>query len=101
MHLPFGADAGFYRTSAGAEIDLVLSIPGRELWAIEIKRNMAPKVGKGFHLACDDLQPTARFVVYPGAEQFPLGSNTIAIGLPELLSKLKRTTSKQKLPKHQ
>jgi len=88
MHLPFGADAGFYRTSAGAEIDLILSIPPSELWAVEIKRSMAPKVERGFHLACDDIQPTARFVVYPGIEQFPLGKNITAISLQGLLQKL-------------
>ncbi len=35
---PF-TDAGFYRTSAGAEVDLVLDLPGsRGRWAIEVKR---------------------------------------------------------------
>src|SRR5439155_15116420 len=51
---PSAADAGFYRTTAGAEIDLLLEIPGRGLWAIEIKRGLSPKVEKGFHLACLD-----------------------------------------------
>ena len=89
MNLPFGADAGYYRTSAGAEIDLILSIPPKELWAVEIKRSMAPKVERGFHSACDDLRPTARFVVYPGREQFPLSQNITAIGLQGLMQKLK------------
>lgn len=64
--------ASFYRTAAGAEIDLLLAIPGKRPWAIEIKRNLAPKVDKGFHLACEDVNPARRFIVYPGAESFPL-----------------------------
>jgi predicted AAA+ superfamily ATPase len=36
----------FYRTGAGAEIDLLLEIPGHGLWAIEIKRGLsAPREG--------------------------------------------------------
>ena len=87
-HLPFGADAGFYRTAGGAEVDLVLSIPPHDLWAIEIKRNMAPKPERGFHVACEDLQPTKRFVVYPGTDRFSLGPNLTAISLPELVKEL-------------
>ena len=84
---PSATEACFYRTSAGAEIDLVLSLPGGELWAIEIKRSSAPTVEKGFHFACEDLNPKRRFVVYPGDEKFPLGSDIEAIGL-RALSKL-------------
>ena len=78
---PQGTETNFYRTSAGAEIDLVLTFPGGELWAIEIKRNSAPKLEKGFHFACADLNPKKRFVVYPGRERFPLDARTEAIGL--------------------
>ena len=51
----------------GAEIDLVLTIPGKGPWAIEIKRSLTPKLERGFHHACEDVQPDAGFVVYPGA----------------------------------
>ena len=78
---PASTEASFYRTSAGAEIDLVLSLPGGELWAIEIKRSSAPTIEKGFHFACADLKPAKRFVVYSGEERFPIGAETEAIGL--------------------
>ena len=52
---PFGTDAWFYRTRAGAEIDLLLHLPDRRLWAIEIKRSSAPRAAKGFELAASDL----------------------------------------------
>jgi hypothetical protein len=63
---PDGTEAHFYRTSTGTEVDLVLSLPGGKLWAIEIKRSSAPKVERGFHSACADLEPNRRFVVYSG-----------------------------------
>jgi predicted AAA+ superfamily ATPase len=87
---PFGTEASFYRTSAGAEIDLVITLPGGQLWAIEIKLSSAPKPGRGFHEACADLQPQMRYVVYPGDDQFPLDANTEVIGLPALAERLRR-----------
>lgn len=85
---PEGTEANFYRTSAGAEIDLVLTLPNRQLWAIEVKRSSAPKVEKGFHLACADVKPHQRFVVYSGTERFSLGRGTEAIGLVALATEL-------------
>lgn len=81
---PRGTEANFYRTAAGAEIDLVLALPGGKLWAVEIKRSSAPKVERGFHLACADLNPAKRFVVYPGNERFPLDADTEVIGVSAL-----------------
>lgn len=78
----------FYRTSSGAEIDLLLSRPSGELWAIEIKRSLAPKVERGFHSACEDLKPTRKLVVYPGAEPFPLGHEVQAMPLAALCHEL-------------
>ena len=63
---PFGTDASFYRTRVGAEIDLLLHLPDRRLWAIEVKRSAAPRAGKGFELAATDLGADERFVVPPG-----------------------------------
>lgn len=85
---PEGTDAHFYRTSAGAEIDLVLTLPKQQLWAIEVKRSSAPKVEKGFYFACEDLKPRRRFVVYPGKERFSLGDNIEAVGLSDLAREL-------------
>jgi len=90
--VPQGTEASFYRTSAGAEIDLVLTLPGGELWAIEIKRSSAPILEKGFHFACADLRPKKRFVVYPGHERFPLDADTEAIGVQDLAQVLQTAT---------
>ena len=85
---PFGTDAWFYRTRAGAEIDLLLHLPDRRLWAIEVKRSAAPREGKGFELAASDLGAAERFVVYPGREAFPLSGTTTAIPLTDLMERL-------------
>ena len=82
--VPRGTSAHFYRSAAGAEIDLVLTLPGGEVWAIEIKRSSAPKLERGFHFACADLAPARRFVIYPGHERFPLDQATEAIEVVEL-----------------
>jgi len=81
---PPGTETSFYRTLAGAEMDLVLAMPGGSLWAIEVKRSLAPKLERGFYHASDDLNPDRRFVVYPGKERFPLADGVEAIGLVEL-----------------
>lgn len=81
---PLETEASFYRTAAGAEIDLVLSLPGGRLWVVEIKRSLAPKLERGFHHACADLQPNRCFVVYAGAERFPVGESTEVISLTDL-----------------
>ncbi len=75
---------GFYRTSGGAEIDLLLELPGGERWAIEIKRSRAAKPARGFYEACADLKPAKRFVVHAGLERFPVSEDVQAIGVREL-----------------
>lgn len=83
-----GVTGYFYRTSGGAEVDLVLVWPDQTLWAIEIKRSLAPKVERGFHSACVDLQPVARWVVYPGQESYPMGNGIQATSLHSLCQAL-------------
>jgi predicted AAA+ superfamily ATPase len=78
---PARTQASFYRTSAGAEIDLVLDLPKGGRWAIEIKRSVTAKPEKGFHLACEDLQPARRFVVYSGYMRFPISTDLEAVGV--------------------
>jgi len=86
---PGGTDAHFFRTAAGAEIDLLLKLPGhRHPWAIEIKRGLAPKIEKGFHFACESVRPERRLVVYGGVERFPLGDGVEAVSLGDLCGDL-------------
>ncbi len=85
---PDGSGASFYRTSAGAEVDLVLELPGGQRWAIEIKRSSAPKLERGFYHACQDLEPQRRFVVYNGAERYSLNSETEVLSLRQMVDML-------------
>ena len=82
--LPPLATPFFYRTSAGAEIDLVVQHSDGRLWAIEIKRSLSARVGRGFHLACADIKPSSAFVVHAGSDRWPLSETTEAIGVREL-----------------
>lgn len=86
---PRDTEAYFYRTAAGAEVDLLLEMPGGNLWAIEIKRTSAPKVEKGFRIAREDLKPQHSYIVYSGDERFPMGDGIEAIGIRELASLLR------------
>lgn len=82
---PGGTEAFFFRTSAGAEIDLLLKLPGHaKPWAIEIKRGVAPKLERGFHSACESIKPARCAVVYGGTERFPLTVDIEAVSLGEL-----------------
>lgn len=85
---PARTRASFYRTAAGAEIDLVLELPGDRLWAIEIKRGTAPKIERGTRSAIDDLGPSRVFLVYSGHERYPKGGGIEAIGVRELAGEL-------------
>jgi predicted AAA+ superfamily ATPase len=83
---PAGTRASFYRTAAGAEIDLLLELPGGKRWAVEIKSGLSPRLEKGFHFARQDLKPEKSFVVYAGDDRYPLDEGVEAIGLRELAS---------------
>ncbi len=82
--LPWPTQASFYRTVTGAEIDLVLDFPGGQRWAIEIKRSLSAKMGRGFHMALSDLAPSRAFVVHAGDDRYPLSKTVEAIGVREL-----------------
>ncbi len=82
----------FYRTSGGAEIDLLLEWPDQTLWAIEVKRSFAPKPDRGFYSACLDLSPVRKYVVYPGEERIPLPEGIVAISLFELAREIRETS---------
>ncbi len=79
----------FYRTSAGAEVDLILEFPGvTEKWAIEIKRGLSAKPTKGFYNAVEDIQPNQSFVIYAGEERYPISEGVEAISVQEIAQML-------------
>lgn len=82
--------AYFYRTAAGAEIDLVLERPRGRRLAFEIKLASAPSPSRGFWSGLDDLKPTAAFVIYPGTERYSLGHGVEALPVSMLADVLGR-----------
>ena len=77
----------FYRTHAGAEIDLVLDTSSARI-PVEIKHTLAPKPSRGFFEAVKDLGCEGGFIVYPGKERYPLGNGIEAIPLNLLIEEL-------------
>lgn len=82
--MPDGWQSFFYRTSAGAEIDLILLDRQQKITAVEIKYSSAPQPPKGFRIACDDLACERRFIVYPGTDRYPLPGNCVALPAREI-----------------
>ncbi len=85
---PSSGRAYYYRASGGAELDLVLELANSSLWAIEIKRSLSPKVGRGFHAACEDVQPDRKIILYPGLESWPGPDGTTVMPLSMCMSAL-------------
>lgn len=82
----------FYRTSAGAEIDLVIEFGLDDYWAIEIKASRIPTLKKGFHMACDDLKVKRKFVIYTGDDTFPSANDTTILSLAHFIEELRKKT---------
>lgn len=81
--------ATYYRTATQVEIDLVLETPKNEIWAIEIKRASAPKLGRGFYEACQDIQATKKFIVNALPDRYPMSHGVEVMGLLEFLELLR------------
>jgi predicted AAA+ superfamily ATPase len=88
-HLPTGASVSFYRTAAGAELDVVVET-GRETTGFEIKFSSAPKVSKGFWQACEDIGVHKAYVMAPVQEGWTMAKDVQVVSpldIPMLLSK--------------
>lgn len=85
--LPRRSETFFYRTAAGAEIDLVIKMPDSQIWAVEIKHGLAPKLSKHFNHTCQDIGAAKKYVVYGGEDEFPIGENTKVLSLQRFMEK--------------
>jgi hypothetical protein len=82
-------EPSFYRTSAGAEIDLILR-KGRRTLAFELKSSTVPSVSKGFWNALEDLSPDEAYVVAPVKEPYPMKGDVMVSPLQEIIAKLQK-----------
>ena len=80
-------EPSFYRTSAGAEIDLILR-RGRRTLAFELKSSSVPSVSKGFWNALEDINPDKAYVVAPVKESYPIKGGVMVSPLQEIIAKL-------------
>lgn len=76
----------FYRSVAGAELDLVMETP-TELQAYEVKFGLSPKVSKGYHLALTDLGIAMGNVVYSGTEAYQMAPDARVVGLADAIAR--------------
>lgn len=81
---PWRANASFYRTAAGAEVDLVIEHKDGRRWIVEIKRGLSAKLARGFHQAYRDLAPERAFAVHAADDRYPIAEGIEAIGICEL-----------------
>ncbi len=91
-HLPAGASVSFYRTAAGAELDVVVET-GSQTIGFEIKFSSAPKVTKGFWQACEDIGVNKAYVIAPVQEGWMMANNVQVISPIEIPSHLKLNIS--------
>lgn len=84
------AQVSFYRTSHGAEVDLLLMWPGGPTWAVEVKRTLAPRAERGLRAALGDVAPQRAFVAYPGEERRRITASIEAVSVPELCEQARR-----------
>ena len=75
--------SGFYRTSDGTEMDLVLEKGGRRM-GFEFKASTAPSVTKGFWNSFDALGLDEAFVVAPVESGYPIRENVRVLPICEL-----------------
>lgn len=81
--LPAGAQMGYYRTAAGAELDLVVELGARKA-GIEVKFSAAPKPARGFWQSLADLKPDSAWVIAPVARSYPLAPGVEVVPVAEV-----------------
>jgi predicted AAA+ superfamily ATPase len=85
--LPADAQMGFYRTSAGTELDLVIQ-QGRRKVGVEIKFSSAPKPTRGFWQALEDLQIDRAYVIAPVSRRYPLAERVEVVPVADVATLL-------------
>ncbi len=75
----------FYRSQAGAEIDLILTKGNIPKYLVEIKNSLSPKLSRSFSIAHQDFDELQSFVIYPGTENYKIRKNVEVISITGLL----------------
>lgn len=81
-------EASYFRTHAGAEIDIVVHRGQKIRALVEVKLGNKPLLSRGFYEARKDLGNPKAWVIYSGMERYPLSPGTEAIGLDQFLTEV-------------
>jgi predicted AAA+ superfamily ATPase len=81
------ANAFYWRTQAGAELDLLLFLKGRRI-GVEIKRADAPTMTPSMASALEDLDLHRLFVIYPGTARYTLRPHVEVLSLSDCVAEL-------------
>jgi uncharacterized protein len=68
--------ASYYRTSNGAEIDLILTKGSRTI-VVEIKSSTSPKVSKSFWSSIEHIAPDQAVIIAPVTDEYPIAENVL------------------------
>ena len=82
------AETYFYRTMAGGEIDLVIKLPSGDIWCVEIKHGIAPKISKHFARICEDVNAKRKYIIYGGEEEFLIRDDICVISLAKFMQRV-------------
>lgn len=74
----------FFRTVAGAELDLIFEVAGKPSIAVEIKCTTNPRLTKGFWQAFADLKCQRGYVVYLGQDFYQIAPRVWALPVTQL-----------------
>jgi predicted AAA+ superfamily ATPase len=77
-------NAYFWSTQSRAELDLMLLARGKR-WGFEFKYQDAPAMTKSLHLVLTDLKPERVWIVYPGANAYPVDERVEVVPLSKAL----------------
>ena len=75
-------DAYYWRTHAGAELDLLLFRRGRR-YGVEFKYADAPTMTKSLHVALEDLRLERAWIIYPGNTRYAVHTRVDVVPLVE------------------
>lgn len=76
-------DCFFWRTHAGAEIDLIVPVAGGTL-GFEFKASASPSVSRGTYEAIADAKVDQLFVLHGGEQEFPIGEKILALPMARI-----------------
>jgi hypothetical protein len=88
-HFP-ALEYSFYRTSHGAETDIVIS-NGTTSIAVECKATLSPELSKGNYYAFDDIKPEVIYIASPVKTGYPFKKDIHVVSLGELITGVRET----------